>query len=158
MFLRTLRGRRCGASLPSHLAAGPHRDETVLSRNSSDPHREAVRVRRFTIIPFFGIRFQRPRHSFRPPGKSVGQERAAARSFRPEIWRPSADGMKLARCARSDSHSVRALRAVKSHPCGAGLHSNGRGAAPVLNLRRAFFQCISPVLSFIFQAVRGQAH
>ena len=40
--------------------------------------------------------------------------------------------MKLARCARSDSHSVRALRAVKSHPCGAGLHSNGRGAAPVL--------------------------
>ena len=41
--------------------------------------------------------------------------------------------MKLARCARSDSHSVRALRAVKSHPCGAGLHSNGRGAAPVLD-------------------------
>ena len=40
--------------------------------------------------------------------------------------------MKLARCARSDSHSVRALRAVKSHPCRAGLHSNGRGAAPVL--------------------------
>ena len=38
--------------------------------------------------------------------------------------------MKL---ARSDSHSVRALRAVKSHPCGAGLHSNGRGAAPALN-------------------------
>ena len=41
--------------------------------------------------------------------------------------------MKLARCARSDSHSVRALRAVKSHPCGAGLHSHGRGAAPVLD-------------------------
>ncbi len=41
--------------------------------------------------------------------------------------------MKLARCARSDSHSVRALRAVKSHPFGAGLHSNGRGAAPVLD-------------------------
>ncbi len=41
-------------------------------------------------------------------------------------------GMKLARCARSDSHSVRALRAVNSRPCGAGLHSNGRGAAPVL--------------------------
>ena len=41
--------------------------------------------------------------------------------------------MKLARCARSDSHSVRALRAVNSHPCGAGLHSNGRGAAPVLD-------------------------
>ncbi len=41
--------------------------------------------------------------------------------------------MKLARCARSDSHSVRALRAVKSHPCGAGLHSNGRGAAPMLD-------------------------
>ena len=40
--------------------------------------------------------------------------------------------MKLARCARSDSHPVRALRAVKSRPCGAGLHSNGRGAAPVL--------------------------
>ena len=40
--------------------------------------------------------------------------------------------MKLARCARSDSHSVRALRAVNSRPCGAGLHSNGRGAAPVL--------------------------
>ena len=39
--------------------------------------------------------------------------------------------MKLAPSGRSDSHSVRALRAVKSHPFGAGLHSNGRGAAPV---------------------------
>ena len=85
-----------------------------------------------TTVSIFGIRFQRRRHSFRPPGKSVGQERTAARSFRPKIWWPSADGMKLARCARSDSHSVRALRTVKSCPCGAGLHSNGRGAAPVL--------------------------
>ena len=41
--------------------------------------------------------------------------------------------MKLAPFGRSDSHSVRALRAVKSHPFGAGLHSNGRGAAPVLD-------------------------
>ena len=48
--------------------------------------------------------------------------------------------MKLAPSGRSDSHSVRALRAANSHPCGAGLHSNGRGAAPALNLCRAFFQ------------------
>ena len=41
--------------------------------------------------------------------------------------------MKLAPFGRSDSHSVRVLRAVKSHPCGAGLHSNGRGAVPVLD-------------------------
>ena len=33
----------------------------------------------------FGIRFHGRRHSFRPPGKSVGQERAAAQSLRPEI-------------------------------------------------------------------------
>ena len=79
------------------------------------------------------MRFHGRRHSFRPPGKSVGQEVTAARSFRPENWRPSTDGMKLARCARSDSHSVRALRAANSHPCGAGLHSNGRGAAPVFD-------------------------
>ncbi len=65
------------------------------------------------------MRFQRRRHSFRPPGKSVGQERAA-RSFRPEIWRPSTDGMKLAPFGRSDSHSVRALRAAKSCSCGPG--------------------------------------
>ena len=86
-----------------------------------------------TAVSVIGMRFHSRRHSFRPPGKSVGQERTAARSFRPEIWRPSADGMKLARCARSDSHSVRALRAVNSRPCGAGLHSNGRGSAPVLD-------------------------
>ena len=64
------------------------------------------------------------------PGKNgkCAKEETAARSFRPKICRPSADGMKLAPFGRSDSHSVRALRAVKSCPCGAGLHSNGRGS------------------------------
>ena len=71
--------------------------------------------------------------SFPKKNGKCAKEETAARSFRPEIWRPSADGMKLAPSGRSDSHSVRALRAVKSHPCGAGLHSNGRGAAPVLD-------------------------
>ena len=70
--------------------------------------------------------------SFPKKNGKCAKEETAARSFRPKIWRLSADGMKLARCARSDSHSVRALRAAKSCPCGAGLHSNGRGAAPVL--------------------------
>ena len=50
-----------------------------------------------------------------PPKEETKQRRkGAARSLRPKICPPSADGMKLARCARSDSHSVRALRAVKS--------------------------------------------
>ena len=69
--------------------------------------------------------------SFPKKNGKCAKEETAARSFRPEIWRPSTDGMKLAPCGRSDSHSVQALRAVKSHPCGAGLHSHGRGAAPV---------------------------
>ena len=126
--------------------AGLNHDKKVFSHADADPHCSnkefparcgpAIQVRtcpKHTNFSILGIRFQRRRHSFRPPGKSVGQERTAARSFRPEIWRLSADGMKLARCARSDSHSVRALRAVKSPPCGAGLHSNGRGAAPMLS-------------------------
>ncbi len=70
--------------------------------------------------------------SFPKKNGKCAKEETAARSFRPEIWRSSADGMKLAPFGRSDSHSVRALRAVKSHPCGAGLHSNGRGAVPML--------------------------
>ncbi len=70
--------------------------------------------------------------SFPKKNGKCAKEETAARSFRPENWRPSADGMKLAPFGRSDSHSVRALRAANSHPCGAGLHSNGRGAAPAL--------------------------
>ena len=78
-----------------------------------------------------------------PPKEETKQRRKGA----------SADGMKLARCARSDSHSVRALRAVKSPPYGVGLRSNGRGAAPVLSLRRAFAMRIP----FDFVSLHGDA-
>ena len=66
--------------------------------------------------------------SFPEKNGKCAKEETAAQSLRPKICRPSADGMKLARCARSDSHSVWALRAFKSSPCGVGLRSNGRGS------------------------------
>ncbi len=75
-----------------------------------------------------GIRFQRRRHSFRPPGKSVGQERAAARSLRPEIlaghYPPRNSLAALAQTgAAADATSQNfSLRAPASVPMGGELH------------------------------------
>lgn len=46
------------------------------------------------------------------------------------IWRIFSPARKFFSALRG--HSARALRAVKSCACGAGFHSNGRGAVPVL--------------------------
>lgn len=46
------------------------------------------------------------------------------------IWRIFSPARKFFSALRG--HSARALRAVKSCACGAGPHSNGRGAVPVL--------------------------
>ena len=106
----------------------------LFSHADAGPHSLFVRVRNIRLIPSLECDSMVAHFpSFPKKNGKCAKEETAARSFRPEIWRPSADGMKLAPFGRSDSHSVRALRAVNSHPCGAGLHSNGRGAAPVLD-------------------------
>ena len=102
-----------GANGIEAVGVGLHFEEDVSVHGGADPHRD----------DFVSLMYDCSRH--RDTSSMVS-------SLRPEICPPSADGMKLARCARSDSHSVRALRAVKSPPYGVGLRSNGRGAAPVL--------------------------
>ena len=57
----------------------------LLTPGGSGPTSSVRMWPKHTNFSIFGIRFQRRRHSFRPPGKSVGQERAAAQSLRPEI-------------------------------------------------------------------------
>lgn len=136
---------RCGSTSRSlvyflHEDAGAHCDEmffflTILRTHNSNPYvSETYDCFHFRSMSSKVAHFP----SFPKKNGKCAKEETAARSFRPKIWRPSADGMKLARCARSDSHSVRALRAAKSCPCGAGLHSNGRGAAPALSVSCIF--------------------
>ncbi len=99
----------------------------------------------FSTVPVRGMRTPWSLHSFffRKKKERSKEEKPPPRSLRPKICPPSADGMKLARCARSDSHSVRALRAVKSSPSGrppfkrAG-DLNQRGRLSLMVLRAQF--------------------
>lgn len=63
--------------------------------------------------------------------------------------------MKLARCARSDSHSVRALRSVKSSPYGVGLRSNGRGSWTSSCLLCIFRRCGLMRIAICFNSLRA---
>ena len=129
----------------------------LFSHADAGPHSLFVRVRNIRLIPSLECDSMVAHFpSFPKKNGKCAKEETAARSFRPEIWRPSADGMKLAHCARSDSHPVRALRAVKSRPCGAGLHSNGRGAAPVLSCLVSHGAVTGPFQKFSAQVAQTQ--